>query len=142
MINIETKMTGDLEGALEKFAANIRGNVIRNGAQAAAQVFYDEAKLLAPESDEDHWFYGTHARYRFAKGNLKRAIYQVFAEKQSGNGIATYKITWNHKKAPYGFMVEFGTSRAPAHPFMRPAYDAGKGDAGAAANTRMAGLMK
>ena len=42
----------------------------------------------------------------------------------SGPGKATYHIAWNHQKAPYGFMVEFGTSRAPAHPFLRPAYTA------------------
>lgn len=141
MIGIETKFTGDIEGDLEKFAANVRQNIIRAGSQAAAQVFYDEAKARCPISDGAHWFYGTHDKYFFKAGTLRDAIYQVFSKDRSGFDFATYHISWNHKKAPYGFMVEFGTSNAPAHPFMRPAYEAVKSSAGDAANQRMAEKM-
>src|SRR5205085_5719958 len=57
-------------------------------------------------------------------GALKASIYQVFSKDNSGSGHATYHVSWNAKKAPHGHLVEFGTSRAPAHPFLRPAYDA------------------
>lgn len=141
MLNVEMKFTGDLEDAINKFAEKIEHNVIRSGAQAAAQVFYDEARNFVPVSANGHWFHGMNQKYWFEPGSLKAAIYQVYAKEQSGNGQEVYKVSFNHKKAPYGFMVEFGTSRAPAHPFMRPAYDAGKGVAGEAAMNRMTQKM-
>ena len=98
----------------------------RPAAQAGAQVIYDQAKANAPVSDEGHYFYGksfkkTGQRYYFESGSLRNAIYQAFQEKKSRPGFATYAIAWNRDKAPYGHMVELGTSRAPAHPFLGPA---------------------
>lgn len=103
--------------------------VARPAAQAGAQVLYEEVKQRCPVSEAPHTFYGKYSKkngvtYHFAPGTLKNAIYQVFSKDNSGKGFATYHIAWNHRAAPYGFMVEFGTSRAPAHPFLRPAYDA------------------
>jgi HK97 gp10 family phage protein len=68
-------------------------------------------------------------RYYFEPGSLRDSIYQAFSKDNSsefGGGYrnATFHVAWNHRKVPYGHMVEFGTSRAPAHPFLRPAYDA------------------
>jgi HK97 gp10 family phage protein len=34
-----------------------------------------------------------------------------------------YRVSWNKKKAPHGHLIEFGTSRTPAYPFIRPAFD-------------------
>lgn len=99
---------------------------VRPAAQAGAQVFYDRVRQLVPTGKQGHWFHGTSYRlngtkYWFDAGALRNAIYQAYSADHSGPGRATYHIAWNHKKAPYGFMVEFGTSRAPAHPFLRPA---------------------
>lgn len=106
---------------------------VRPAAQAGSQVLYDEVVLRAPEGRVDqHMFHIRGKVYGpFEKGNLKRSIYQVFSEDnsaQAGPGYqkATYHISWNRLKAPYGSMVENGTSRAAAHPFLRPAYDATK----------------
>lgn len=104
----------------------------RPAAQAGAQVFYDQVKANVPVSAAGHWFYGEASKkappgakkakaYYFDPGTLRDAIYQVFAPERSGDGYAHYVVSWNHQKAPYGFMVEFGTSRAPARPFVRPA---------------------
>lgn len=102
---------------------------IRPAAQAGAEELYFEARIRVPESAEPHYFYGTSSkatgvRYLFEPGSLRNAIYQVYSKDNSGELKATYHISWNHKKVPYGFMVEYGTSRAPAHPFIRPAYEA------------------
>lgn len=102
----------------------------RPAAQAGAQVFYEQVKTNVPVSLKGHWFYGTAAKnappgqkkahaYYFDPGTLRDAIYQVFAPERSGDGYAHYVVSWNHQKAPYGFMVEFGTSQSPAHPFVR-----------------------
>jgi HK97 gp10 family phage protein len=101
----------------------------RPAAQAGAQVFYDAARANAPRGRKGHWFYGTSfkvsgKRYWFEAGSLQRAIYQAYsADNSNTQGLATYHVSWNAKKAPYGHMVEFGTVNAPAHPFLRPAFN-------------------
>ena len=111
------------------------GKAARVAAQAGAEELYLEARIRCPVSVGAHYFYGSNSkksgqRYLFNAGNLRDSIYQVYSKDNSVEGVkATYHIAWNHQKAPYGFMVEFGTSRAPAHPFLRPAYDAKYRDA-------------
>lgn len=117
-----------LEAALDHLADKV-DKAARPAAQAGAEHMYFEARLRAPESKHAHWFHGTNDKYFFRSGTLRDALYQVYSKDNSGYAKATYHVAWNHKKAPYGFMVEFGTSRAPAHPFLRPAYAASHGQA-------------
>jgi HK97 gp10 family phage protein len=98
----------------------------RPAAQAVAQVYYEAARSFAPRSKKGHWFHGTSfkingKKYWFDAGTLTASIYQVYSQDHSGKGVAQYHVSWNHKKAPYGSMVEFGTSKAPAHSFIRRA---------------------
>jgi hypothetical protein len=67
----------------------------RPAAQAASQVLYEEVKRnvsVIPEKT----------------GRLAQAIYQVYSQSNSGEGRATYHISWNTRKAPHGHLVEFG----------------------------------
>lgn len=112
---------------------------MRPAAQAGAQILYDEVKLRAPVAK----------RARKAKsgrtiepGALKASIYQVFSADNSSDDHATYHVSWNYKKAPHGHLVEFGTSRAPAHPFLRPSFDTRANDALRAAESRMVDGLK
>jgi len=98
----------------------------RPAAQAGAQVIYDAARARVPVSKSGHWFMGTSykatgKKYWFNAGSLRDAIYQVYSQDNSSPSKATYHVSWNQKKAPYAWMVEFGTSRAAPHPFMGPA---------------------
>jgi HK97 gp10 family phage protein len=104
---------------------------VRPAAQTGAEVLYKEARQRAPEGDKEHYFQGTNKRYGpFQPGNLRDSIYQVYSKDESTNKRAVYHISWNTKigaavkYAPYGWMVENGTSRTPASPFLRPAFDA------------------
>jgi HK97 gp10 family phage protein len=141
MIKVNTKLSGDLTADLEKFEKKVKESVLFSGVAAMAKSQYDQIKEGVkpfPISEHDHYFYGTSfkktgQRYFFKSGNLKAAIYRVYAAERSSEDSKTYRISWNDKKAPYGFMVEYGTSSAPAHPFIRPAFayiqaaiDAGK----------------
>jgi HK97 gp10 family phage protein len=92
----------------------------RPAAQAGAQVIYEAAKADAPVfKGKEHYFYIRGKKYGpFAPGNLRDSVYQVFSKDNSGPYKATYHISWNYRKAPYGFMVHNGTSRSPAHPFV------------------------
>lgn len=132
----------EVAGKLDKLTKAAEDSV-RPAAQAGAQKFYDQAKANAPVSDKAHMFHGTHAVYGpYRPGNLRDSIYQVYSKDNSGQGKATYHIAWNHEKAPYGFMVEFGTSKAPAHPFLRPAYTSRLNDAMEATKKRMLDEVK
>lgn len=127
MINIEfdfDKIARKLDGITKASKA-----ALRPAAQAGAEIFYLEVKMRAPVSDGSHFFYGKNSRksgvrYLFPAGTLRDSVYQYYNKGQSTPEKAVYSISWNHQKAPYGYMVEYGTSRAPAHPFLRPAYDA------------------
>lgn len=114
-ISINTvRFEQDLQLELQRLrAAN------RPAAQAGAQLIYDRAKQLAPVSDAPHMFHGTHAVYGpYPPGTLRDSIYQAFSQDNSFLDNAVYHISWNATKAPYGAMVEVGTSRAPAQSFI------------------------
>ena len=101
----------ELEGAFEDAA--------RPAAQAASQVVYDEVKKNAQALGKK-------------TGKLASSIYQVFSSSNSGAGKATYQISWNHKKAPHGWLVENGYlqryryyqgSDGQIRPMVRPGMD-------------------
>ena len=91
----------------------------RPAAQAGAQIVYERAKQLAPVSDAAHIFQIEGRKYGpFAPGNLRDSIYQAFSKDNSAADVSVYHVSWNATKAPYGAMVEVGTSRAPAQSFI------------------------
>ena len=131
---------GGIFAMLDKLPAEIHSKAIRPAAQAGAQVLYDEVRTRVPVSGNGHWFYGSAAKaapkgqkkqhaYWFNAGSLRKAIYQKHVPEKSVDGTHVYHISWRKTgpdAVPYGFMVEYGTARAPARPFLRPAYEAKK----------------
>lgn len=127
----------------------------RPAAQAGAQVIYEQARLNAStlRSKKEHYFYGTAAKNAppgqkrafaygpFVPGSLYSSIYQAYSKDNSGPTLVTYHISWNAKKAPYGGMVEVGTSRAAAHAFIGPAIVSKRGDAEQAVKTKFVELV-
>jgi HK97 gp10 family phage protein len=113
----------------------------RPAAQAGIQVIYERARLNAPVGDREHYFYGKAAKAAppgskkakaygpFKPGTLRDSIYQVYSKDKSTATKHVYECTWNRTKAPYGHMVELGTSQAPSHSFMGKALIEGRGDA-------------
>lgn len=110
----------------------------RPAAQSGAQVFYDEVKQRVPMSAKPH----KSGKKTYNPGTLRRAVYQAFAERESGDGRAMYRVSWNKTHAFYGRFVEFGTSKMAAKPFLRPAYDAARARALKAVQERMAAEVK
>ena len=111
---------------------------VRPAAQSGAQVFYDEVKQRVPMSAKPH----KSGKKTYNPGTLRKAIYQAFADKESGDGKAMYRVSWNKTHAFYGRFVEFGTSKMAAKPFLRPAYDAARAKAVKAVQERMAVELK
>lgn len=94
-----------LTAKLDRFAEVVEGS-IRGAAQAGAQVYYDEMRILAARSERG-----------WGKGTLSRAIYQAYATKHSTPDKAVYHISWRKgagaklsgmPTAGHGNLIEYG----------------------------------
>jgi HK97 gp10 family phage protein len=91
----------------------------RPAAQAGVQIIYDRARINAPVSAQEHYFYIRGTKYGpYPPGNLRDSIYQVYSKDKSYKDVSTYHVSFNLAKAPYGVMVHNGTSRTTADPFI------------------------
>jgi len=118
-IGFDLDGVGSLLDQLEEGASE----ALRPAAQAATQVIYDRVKL------------NVRALGRVT-GNLEKSIYQAFSPENSQDGIRVeYHVSWNHKKAPHGHLVEFGylqryryyqDNRGQVRPMVRPGMDGQK----------------
>lgn len=106
MITVESNLES-LGASLDAFEKSVNEQVVFSGVAAMAKVMYDDALLNVPVKS----------------GLLKSAIYRAYSPERSNSTKKTYRISWNKSKAPHGHLVEFGTSRAAPHPFLRPAFD-------------------
>lgn len=137
MINIDVNFSGDVEAALDKWGKDIQGKVVLAGVAAAAKVIYQEVKANAHRRTIS----GIPREKGRAPGTLENAVYRVFAKDKSTAETKVYHVSVNKRKAPHWSLIEFGTSRAPAYPYLRPAFDHMK-EAVAAGERRMAQKMK
>lgn len=133
MIKTRTRMLGNLSGDLAKFEKNVQEKVLISGAAGMAAVIYEEAQHNVAGIEEGMPGVKT--------GNLKKSIYRKFSEKRSTDNIKKYRVSWDRRIAPHGHLIEFGTSRAPAYPFLTPAFDR-INDAIKAGKERMAARLK
>lgn len=103
-----------------KAKADEMDRATRPAAQAGAEIVYQRAKVyVLPISKHAHMFHGTNAVYGpYSPGTLRDSIYQAFSEDNSFKDVSTYHISWNADEAPYGGMVEFGTSHTESRSFI------------------------
>ncbi len=107
MITIDTSQMAGLAASLEHLENRIKGEVALAGVASLARVVYDQVK----ENTLAH----------VKTGTLHAAIYRAYSPEKSSDFMKRYKISWNKRKAPHGHLLEFGTVRAPAYPFLWPA---------------------
>lgn len=146
-MKIKMDTSGFAESIRNK-AAEIKA-ATRPAAQAGAQIIYDQARLNVPVSSKAHYFYGSSykkngKKYLFSPGTLRNSIYQVFSKSNSDENKSTYHVSWNHTKAPYGFMVEFGArgGKLPAHSFLGKAIKESEDAVADAVSAKFLGLIK
>ena len=72
----------------------------------------------APNGALPHYKGTVESNLPFKPGTLRDSIYQAFSKDNSYKDVSVYHVSWNATKAPYGAMVEVGTSRAPAQSFI------------------------
>lgn len=91
---IEADLSG-LDTLLGQLEDDVEG-ALRPMAQAGAQVYYDRVKQNVKALGRE-------------TGNLEKSIYQAFSPENSQDGRRSeYHVSWNHKKAPHGHLVEYG----------------------------------
>lgn len=136
-----------LTGTLATLDQAMSESTLRQAAVAGARVIHDEVKRRAPVGERL-----THRGGQpHAPGFLRDHMLIAYDREESVPGkLASYLITWS-KEAFYGRFVElgktntvaltkrtlaraildieFGSSRTPANPFMRPAFEATKSEA-------------
>lgn len=113
-----SSMDALLQGLGEDAAA-----AIRPAAQAAAQVLYDRVKQNVAALGRE-------------TGNLDNSIYQAHSPENSRAGQREqYNVSWNHRKAPHGHLVEYGylqryryyqDNQGRVRPMVRPGMDGQK----------------
>lgn len=109
MVEIGANLSGDITAGLDKLEAKIRGEVLLSGVAAMANVVYQEVLLNA----------GRHVK----TGTLRDAVYRAYSPEKSDDVQQVYHVGVNRRKAPHFHFLEFGTSRQPATPIVRPALD-------------------
>lgn len=134
MLKLDVNFSGvleDLDGIGER-----AGDAVRSAAYRGALLIRDEAIRLAPKSEKPHWFYSKRRKdgkvgqkYLFQPGDLKKSVFMAFAEEASVDferaayAVGFKLLSTSENYVPYAHMVEFGTARQAARPFLRPAFD-------------------
>ncbi len=110
--------TEDLERAIKRLSEDVQGEVLRDAVDEAAEIMRGAASSLAPRS--------TSGSRKHAPGFLAK---NITTERQwtRTQDTAVTDVGMTHE-AYYGRFQEFGTSYAPAQPFLRPAFDSTKWD--------------
>jgi len=119
------KVTMQIEGLkelaekLHAMGPDIARNALKGAVGSAARLIRDEAKATNPDDT----------------GRTDRALYAKLIKEESSAHQATYKVgvrsggreRRKNRDAFYWRFIEFGTSKMPARPFMRPAFEKLKG---------------
>lgn len=134
--NLDFSGLSDIARDLELLSKAENRQVLRQAVRAGAEVLADEVENNAPEKT----------------GKLKRNIVVLFGKGDQGTAVAGVHIRGVNPKtgnsdtttkasspnnAFYWRFIENGTSKMPAKPFVRPAYDRKQEEASAASFAEM-----
>jgi len=109
----EIRFTDTGESGLQKLESQMLDSYLFSCVAAMARVIYDEVVLNV--TVENRQGIGR------VTGLLGSSIYRAYLPDRSTRELKVYRVSWNKKTAPHGHLLEYGTSRAPAYPFIRPA---------------------
>lgn len=130
VMTVDVQGMAELEQALLEMGNSLAGKVLFGGLMDAAMPIQKAAQALAPVSDKPHYQYTRKKgqRVQIQPGNLRKSIRRKRLKSRDEATGAQVGISWTGR-AFYGRFREFGTSKEPAKPFLRPAFDAKKDDA-------------
>lgn len=129
MVDIEFKLSGDMESGLDRLEARIKGDVLLSGVAAMALVVYDELKLQT-----------SPPKIGRVTGNLNDAVYRFYAKDASDADTKRYYVGFRQSQAPHWHLLEYGTYRMTARAPLRKSFDRMQ-EAIQSGNSRMAERM-
>lgn len=118
IFSVKLQGANAFKSTLRKMSKGVRGAVVREAARSGGALLKQEIKSRAPVRASGGFKKSGKGQLR-RPGFLKRSIGMDVKSKPSE---ARAKIG-PKKLAFYALFVEYGTKHAPAHPFMRPAFD-------------------
>jgi HK97 gp10 family phage protein len=119
----------EVQKAFRELPNTLAKKVIRQALRAGMKVIKNEAVKLAPKKSRK----SKKTKNLKRTGALRKAIkVRAVVRKRNVIGIDLKVGDGDFLgKTFYAAFVEFGTSRMPAHPFMRPAFESKKSEASA-----------
>ena len=127
----------DIARDLETLSRAENNKVLRDATRAGAEVMRDAVVERAPERTgklKKNVVVVTQKSRR--RGEISSGVHIRGVNPRTGNSDNTMKAS-NKRNAFYWRFVELGTSTAPAHPFVRPAFDTRMEEATQVAMQRM-----
>ncbi len=112
MINVEVKLSGNLAAALDKYEQRIKQQALLSGVAKAAEIVYEEMRINAAK--------GGPSAPDVQTGTLEENIYRAYVPERSTGETKVYVVGPRKSAAPHWIFLEFGTSKMPAQPFIRP----------------------
>lgn len=106
-IDIKTEGLRELDRALNQLPLRARSSILRGALNKAADPIVKEARALVP----------------VRTGIGKKAISKRASTPRASTGFNTVVTIGFLSRAFYLRFIELGTSRIPAKPFLRPAFD-------------------
>lgn len=95
-------MPVDLKGwftALDRIAG-AKESLARRMGVTGSEIWRDEARMRAPVGD--------HIDGSKNPGLLRDSIRHAFNKRDSNSNRFVYSVSWNHRRAPHGHLIEFG----------------------------------
>ncbi len=111
-VKLDIKGLADLERELNQLALKARASVLRGALNKAV----DPVLKAAREN--------VSAQFTERSGTLRKSIQKSATAPRGSNGFTAEAKVGVTGEGFYGRFLEFGTSKMPARPFMRPAVDA------------------
>lgn len=132
MANAQIKIEGleQLVKNLRQLPKELQGKPLQQAVGRASRVVRDEAKKRAPQGS-----YANRSENAPEPGRLHENIVSAKRKSQGGADmeylvmVRTRGKKDSRKNAWYWHFLEFGTSKQPAQPFLRPAFEAKKSEA-------------
>lgn len=137
LMSCDMQLSGlaDLEQALADLGDAVGAKVLKAALREAAKPMLDNAQARAPEAEKAYYRYtsgrrkkgeprGKGTRRLVPSGTLRRSLrLRQIKPDRIGGGIDAAVTLDVKKDAFYWWMVEKGTEKTPAQPYLRPAFD-------------------
>lgn len=118
MLKTESRLTGNILQGLTNYESLVKNKVLVTGVASTARVVYDYALTNT-----------SPPKMTRVSGRLHNSIFRYYDPARSSDYRKVYlvgvrmAIRNKSEGAPHWHWVEYGNSRRPANPYLRPAFD-------------------